>query len=156
MKVMNILKKTLLLFLLLLFLLVGFYRVTFTNYIAFFFTNLFDNPQFTQAHVSFSNIFTIFISWIDTLIYSIIHSILIISILHLYFKNKQLNTWVTVFIIGLLFSATLFIILYKITKFSLLYTISEDFIYATLSPIPLLFGLFLGYLLPLKDKLKQK
>lgn len=150
---MNILKKNLLLLLLLLFLLLGFYRVTFTNYIAFLFTTLFDNSQFTQVHVSFTNIFTIFISWVDTLVYSIIHSILIISILHLYFSNKQLITWVVIFIISLLFFAVLFIILHKVTSFLPLYRISEDLIYATLSPMPLLFGLFLGYLLPLKDRL---
>ncbi len=150
---MNILKKTLLLLLLLLFLLLGFYRVTFTNYIAFLLSNLFDSSQFTQTHVSFSNIFTIFIAWIDTLIYSFIHIILIISILYLYFVNKQLITWVAIFIISLLFIAVLLIILHKFTNFSPLYYIAEDFIYATLSPMPLLFGLFLGHLLPLKDKL---
>ncbi len=157
---MNILKKTLLLLLLILFLLLGFYRVTFTNYITFLLTILFDNSQFTQAHfsynVSYTNIFTIFMSWIDTIIYSFIHSVLIISILYLYFTNKQLTIWVTIFIISLLFFAVLFIILYKITGLLSLYRISEDLIYTTLSPMPLLLGLFLGYLLPFKNNLNQK
>jgi hypothetical protein len=123
---------------------IEFYRIAFTENIANVLVFLFNSPLFTQKNANSSNIIHLISSSIDTGIYSFIHSILIICIIHLYFKNQKYTIYTVGFIVFLLFSCVLCFVLYKITGLPFFYRFTEDLIYTTLSPTPLLllFGFF--------------
>jgi hypothetical protein len=150
-------KKLLLIFVCLSLCFIEFYRIAFTQNIAIFFAYLFDSQLFIQTQSKSYTLFNVIISSIDTVIYSLLHTILSISIIHLYFKNRTYTNYTVIFILFLLFSCVLCFSLYKLTNVYFFYRFTEDLIYTTLSPTPLLilFG-FLGLVLPMSNKIKQK
>lgn len=132
------LSRVLAIFLLLLFLLLGFYRYVITVEIGLFFSKIFSSALFLTSHQSKNLSLTVFVSWLDTLIYSMIYLLLLLGVVYFWFQNIQYVYLSFAFIIALLFISFIVLVIHKLSHHHIFYRISEDLIYFVLSPTPLL------------------
>lgn len=132
--------------LLFLFLLLGFYRNAITTEIGVFCSKIFNSTAFLNSHQNKSLSFVILFSWLDTVIYILIYLVLAIGVIYFWFQNMRYAYLSLAFILVLLLASFIVLIIYKVANHALFYRFSEDLIYFTLSPTPLLLLVVFFYL----------
>jgi hypothetical protein len=140
-------RKLLFLGLLAIFLLVGFYRLAITKEIGLALSRVFGGSLYVKTHKNAANLLEILASWADTVLYSLLHSLVMIGLVLVYFGKKTFAFYTFILLSVLFGFCVFFLLLHKATKLYLFYRISEDLIYTTLSPTPLLllFAIFSLY-----------
>ena len=141
--------------LLAIFLLVGFYRLAITKLIGLVLSMVFGGNMYVETHKNAANLWFVLASWTDTALYSLLHSLLMIGLVLVYFGKKTFAFYTSILLSVLFGFCVFFLLLHKTTKLYLFYRISEDLIYTTLSPTPLLllFAIFSLYPYLQKEKL---
>jgi hypothetical protein len=131
-------------FLLIFFFLLGFYRALCTEKIRLALYWCFQEQFFLESHQKQPTWWYALASWTDTILYSILHSLLIILLIAMYFRKKTLVFYTFIVLSALFMLCVVFLLLYKQTQIPFFHKLSEDLIYMLLSPAPLflLFAFF--------------